>query len=69
MSQRHDDTPPADERQPETNDRREFIRQSLGVAPLMLSLGGRGYGGRVDFGFPNSKVFVSKIIIIYLINA
>lgn len=30
---------------PETNDRREFIRQSLGVAPLMLTLGGRSHGG------------------------
>ena len=45
MSQRQDDKPAAGEQSPETSDRREFIRQSLGVAPLMLTLGGRGHGG------------------------
>lgn len=45
MSQRQDDKPAAGEQSPETSGRREFIRQSLGVAPLMLTLGGRGHGG------------------------
>ena len=43
MSQRQDDKPAAGQT-PETSDRRDFIRQSLGVAPLMLTLGGRGNG-------------------------
>ena len=45
MSQRQHDKPAAGEQTPEASDRREFIRQSLGVAPLMLTLGGRGNGG------------------------
>lgn len=51
MSQKQRDESPAGERNrdaregPEANDRREFIRQSLGVAPLMFTLGNRSQGG------------------------
>ena len=41
MSQRQHEKPAAGEQNPKASDRREFIRQSLGVAPLMLTLGGR----------------------------
>jgi len=50
MSQEQRDKPTPDVPAPDVpsgnvNARREFIRQSLGVAPLMLTLGGRGNGG------------------------
>ena len=45
MSQRQHDKPAAGEQNPVASDRREFIRQSLGVAPLMLTLGRRGPNG------------------------
>ena len=44
MSQPQNDKPAKGEQSLQANDRREFIRQSLGVAPLMLTLGGRGNG-------------------------
>lgn len=46
--QQREDAAAAGEQNPDTtttNDRREFIRQSLGVAPLMLTLGNRSNGG------------------------
>ena len=45
MSQRQHEKPAAGEQHPQASDRGEFIRQSLGVAPLMLTLDGRSNTG------------------------